>query len=135
MIPYETIYTLRALKSFPASNNLKIYYLLNIKQVSTARMEPRAGFDPATNSLRGCRSTGLSHRGVSSKLSEIHVFKTFGSKQSPQRYSTFFCSVIELKKVLLYHPLFGGYSSYKPVRELEMVSPVFGSFFLYFQEV
>ena len=27
-------------------------------------MEPRAGFDPATNSLQGCRSTGLSHRGT-----------------------------------------------------------------------
>ena len=27
-------------------------------------MEPRAGFDPATNSLQGCRSTGLSHRGI-----------------------------------------------------------------------
>ena len=27
-------------------------------------MEPRAGFDPATNSLQGCRSTGLSHRGM-----------------------------------------------------------------------
>ena len=27
-------------------------------------VEPRAGFDPATNSLQGCRSTGLSHRGT-----------------------------------------------------------------------
>ena len=29
--------------------------------------KPRAGFEPAANSLRGCRSTGLSHRGTSIK--------------------------------------------------------------------
>ena len=45
-------------------------------------MEPRAGFEPAANNLRGCRSTGLSHRGVYSELSDIHVFKIFGSRQS-----------------------------------------------------
>ena len=29
-------------------------------------VEPRVGFDPTTNSLQGCRSTGLSHRGTTS---------------------------------------------------------------------
>ena len=46
-------------------------------------MEPRAGFDPATNSLRGCRSTGLSHRGIYCELSETHILKTFGNIQLP----------------------------------------------------
>ncbi len=58
---------------------------MKTNQISNSRMEPRAGFDPATNSLRGCRSTGLSHRGVYCELSGIHIFKTFGSKQPPQR--------------------------------------------------
>jgi hypothetical protein len=35
-------------------------------------MEPRAGFDPATNSLQGCRSTGLSHRGMST--GQVRIF-------------------------------------------------------------
>ena len=63
-------------------------------------MEPRAGFDPATNSLRGCRSTGLSHRGVCSELSEIHVFKTFGRKQPHRGTPKTFCSIIEIKMCL-----------------------------------
>ena len=41
------------------------------------RMEPRAGFDPATNSLRGCRSTGLSHRGTYCEMKETTILKLF----------------------------------------------------------
>ena len=63
-------------------------------------MEPRAGFDPATNSLRGCRSTGLSHRGVCSELSEIRIFKTFGRKQPTVVHLKIFYSVIEIKMCL-----------------------------------
>ncbi len=33
---------------------------------NTQFVEPRGGFEPPTYSLRGCRSTGLSYRGVGS---------------------------------------------------------------------
>ena len=43
---------------------LKPLFLNECSFAKENSMEPRAGFDPATNSLQGCRSTGLSHRGT-----------------------------------------------------------------------
>ena len=90
-------------------------------------MEPRAGFDPATNSLRGCRSTGLSHRGTYCELSEKHIFKTFGNKQQQQSLTC--VQNLRNKKCVL------ECSFYKHFTKNQKVgSPVSGTYFFIFRK-
>ncbi len=57
---------IESLKQTKSQNESKSAFLGEASFDKEGSMEPRAGFDPATNSLQGCRSTGLSHRGTQS---------------------------------------------------------------------